>query len=235
MPRLTQVKGSDSKVKALESRVKALEAENKRLTSARQAVAALATRHKSAPVRQKRVRARFLDWLNKHNVRRRAVLLEVGGRGNCFREENTFKKYINLDIARSGGPDCIVGDITRRNAAVPDGHVSCVYSHDVFEHLNQPFDAAKEIHRMLAPGGVTFVDTLFAWRRHGVPNDYFRYTTDGLRSVFESAGFVTLETEYDMVERRRDLANSAANRVQPDALGGFRENIRVRGLFRKPL
>jgi SAM-dependent methyltransferase len=231
---MNQTRILEAQIKTLEAKVTKLEREKNALVETCQKATALSQEYKLKPVRQERVRARFLEWLDKHEHQERHLLLEVGGRRNCFCQANTFDRYLNLDIEVGDGSEYIMGDITKRNAAVLDNTVDCVYSHDVFEHLNQPFDAAKEMFRMLRPGGLVFVDTLFAWREHGIPHDYFRYTIDGLVSVFTSAGFVRLETEYDYTERRRNILGRESNRVMPDALGGFRENIRVRGLFRKP-
>ncbi len=142
---------------------------------------------------------------------------------------NGFNKYRNL----APRDDDIIGDITMINKNIDDNSVSCCYSHDVFEHIQNPFKAAAEIYRFIKPGGLVFVDTLFSWREHGCPNDYFRYTKEGLKSVFGEAGFEHLFTEYDYVERRRNIVGKHENKIKSDSFGGYRENIRVRGLFRK--
>jgi len=36
----------------------------------------------------------------------------------------------------------------------PDGHFDAVFSHALFEHIAEPVRAAREIHRVLKPGGV---------------------------------------------------------------------------------
>jgi len=67
---------------------------------------------------------------------------------------------------------------------------------EVMEHLVDPWMAAKEMHRVLMPGGWLIVTTLFAFPEHGYPHDYFRFTQRGLRTVLEFAGFTEIQTEY---------------------------------------
>lgn len=59
-----------------------------------------------------------------------------------------------------------------------------VWASSVFEHLERPWEAAEEIIRVLKPGGYVFIQTHFAFPWHGYPNDYFRFTHDGLISCF---------------------------------------------------
>lgn len=49
----------------------------------------------------------------------------------------------------------IIGDITKC-PQIPDNTYDMVFSIDVFEHINKPWLAAKEIVRILKPGGVSY-------------------------------------------------------------------------------
>ena len=51
----------------------------------------------------------------------------------------------------------------------------------------------SEIARILRPGGVCIISAPFMVPYHTDPDDYFRYTTSGLRSLAEDAGLETLE------------------------------------------
>jgi SAM-dependent methyltransferase len=66
----------------------------------------------------------------------------------------------------------------------PDNTFDFVYSLAVFEHLHTPWVAAKEILRVLKPGGKVYVLTAFMQHMHGYPHHYFNMTTSGLERIF---------------------------------------------------
>jgi len=66
--------------------------------------------------------------------------------------------------------------------------VSAVICLEVFEHLPAPWKAAEELYRVLKPGGRSLVTVPFMTGYHGkrgVYGDYFRYTRDGLKTLFD--------------------------------------------------
>jgi len=54
----------------------------------------------------------------------------------------------------------------------------------VLEHVEKPWVAVEEIFRVLKPGGISIATGPFMVGYHPSPNDYFRYTPDGWRSLF---------------------------------------------------
>lgn len=63
----------------------------------------------------------------------------------------------------------------------------------VFEHLHNPLQAAKEMHRVLKPGRKAFIHTPFLQSYHGAPHHYQNYTISGHKQLFEAAGFTIVE------------------------------------------
>lgn len=57
---------------------------------------------------------------------------------------------------------------------------------EVFEHLSKPEVAAREVHRVLKPGGVAYISVPFLFHVHGDPFDFTRFTQTGLEVLFES-------------------------------------------------
>jgi len=62
-----------------------------------------------------------------------------------------------------------------------------VWSNAVFEHLRYPWLVAKEVLKVLKPGGVVFVITHQTFKLHGYPYDYYRFSARALESLFEPA------------------------------------------------
>eukprot|EP00798_Chlamydomonas_sp_ICE-L_P027878 gene27878-11992_t len=75
----------------------------------------------------------------------------------------------------------------------------------VFEHLHDPFQAAREIFTIVRPGGKVIVTAPHISPEHGVPYDFFRYTRMGLMTVFMKAGFTV-----DTIEKAGNVANAVA-------------------------
>ena len=165
-------------------------------------------------------------------------VLEIGGftLSKCAIElfpEPRFR-YRDLDIEAVDIPDTIVADITDCRAEIPDESFDVVLSCDVFEHIDRPWLAAAEIARMLRPGGIAITRTVWAWRNHPCPIDYWRFSPECLEFLF--APLECLEKGYDLSERRWDYPGFWADgndSVPVDAIGGFRENWAVYSIHRK--
>ena len=101
-------------------------------------------------------------------------------------------KYVTVDIAASGHPD------DERNAdyyydgrVLPfkDGEFDVVFSSEVFEHIFNLDEILSEIARVLKSQGKILVTIPFAWPEHEVPYDFARYSSYGIKSIFERHGF----------------------------------------------
>lgn len=64
-----------------------------------------------------------------------------------------------------------------------------IIAEQVFEHLKRPEAAARNVYEMLPPGGHFVISTPFLIKIHGYPQDYSRWTPDGLQLFLENAGF----------------------------------------------
>ena len=185
----------------------------------------LERRWRTAPVRDERIDEHLRGVLDRTGVTSGRVL-EIGGRRHP--RERVFGPgytYRNLDLVTGHDERTIVGDITAC-PEIKDGYYDVVVSVDVFEHIDRPWLAAAEITRILAPGGVAYTSTLFSWRYHPCPIDFWRFTPDALAFLF--GGLTVVDHGFDLTERRRDIRTKARADPMPlDALGGWRENIRV--------
>jgi SAM-dependent methyltransferase len=63
----------------------------------------------------------------------------------------------------------------------------------VLEAIFEPKCFLKELTRVLKPGGYALFTVPFIWDEHDQPNDYARYSSFGLKHLFEEQGFIVLE------------------------------------------
>jgi SAM-dependent methyltransferase len=99
-------------------------------------------------------------------------------------------------VAAHVGFDRGRGADVRANAHVlpaASGTFATLLCTDVLEHLEEPGDAIREAFRVLEPGGHAIYTVPLHWHLHEEPRDFYRFTSHGLRYLFEKHGFEVLE------------------------------------------
>jgi SAM-dependent methyltransferase len=71
---------------------------------------------------------------------------------------------------------------------VEDEAFDVVLCNQVLEHADDPAQVVRELRRVAAPGGVVLASTHGVQVYHPSPVDLWRWTHEGLRRLFESAG-----------------------------------------------
>lgn len=90
-------------------------------------------------------------------------------------------QYQVLDKVADYNPD-IVGDI--HDLPLEDNSVDAVICIAVLEHVEEPQRAARELYRVLKPGGYCYIYVPFLFYYHpmkGYYQDFYRFTEDGVR------------------------------------------------------
>ncbi|MEW8438192.1 MAG: methyltransferase domain-containing protein [Candidatus Thiodiazotropha taylori] len=106
-------------------------------------------------------------------------------------------KYIGTDFIDGIDVD-IVADIHTLSKTLGERSFDIIISCSTFEHIQYPWIAAEEISRTLNIGGLVFVQTHFSFPIHAYPHDYWRYSTDALKTLFnEKLGFEVVNVSYD--------------------------------------
>jgi 2-polyprenyl-3-methyl-5-hydroxy-6-metoxy-1,4-benzoquinol methylase len=70
-----------------------------------------------------------------------------------------------------------------------DRQFDLIIAEQVFEHLLWPYQAGRNVHSMLMPGGHFLITTPFMIRVHNFPYDCSRWTATGLRYFLAECGF----------------------------------------------
>lgn len=97
-----------------------------------------------------------------------------------------------LDINDDLNPQ-IVGDITKKNDCIADGTYDFVSCCEVLEHTAAPWNAPREIWRILKEGGFVFISTPLNFEIHPPLPDYWRFTEYGLRELFKDFEILSVE------------------------------------------
>lgn len=121
--------------------------------------------------------------------------LDLGAGSAKYREmiKPKTSEYIAFDMMPGKNID-VVGNVL--DLPFPNDTFDTVISTQVLEHVEKPWVMVKEIYRVLKPGGVCILTAPFLTPYHPDPADFFRYTTQGVRSLFKNEGFEILECDY---------------------------------------
>jgi len=127
----------------------------------------------------------------KHKDRLTGPFLEIGSRdyGNTQDLRSLFpgETYVGVDLSEGNGVDKVL-DLTQPfdlvDQALGQQKFGTIFSFSVMEHCDQPFVMADNMTRLLKPGGRIVLSVPFAWKFHGYPSDYWRFTKEGVKKLF---------------------------------------------------
>jgi SAM-dependent methyltransferase len=95
--------------------------------------------------------------------------------------------YLGVDLEMNPKADHHIGFDSK--TTLPDNYCDIVLSNQVLEHVDTPSGYLKEALRILKPGGSIICTTHGYWYYHPTPNDYWRWTSAGLRKTIEDENF----------------------------------------------
>jgi SAM-dependent methyltransferase len=98
---------------------------------------------------------------------------------------------ISLDYEITHPAQQVCADV--RKLPFVDDSIDSLLSTQVFEHVAHPFEAIHEAGRVLKSSGILLMSVPHLSRLHELPNDYFRFTENGLRFLAQEGGFEVIE------------------------------------------
>lgn len=117
--------------------------------------------------------------------KQKGKLLEIGSQDRSMVKECFSNFHIDtLDIVGTYNPT-FIGDITKYNKSIPDEEYECVVCMEVLEHTLNPFDAIKELRRILKDEGYLIISAPLNFRIHGPSPDCWRFTEHGWRVLLK--------------------------------------------------
>lgn len=125
-------------------------------------------------------------------------------------------EVVSSDIDPARAPD-VVDDICASN--LTPGSFDAVLLLSVLEHVRAPHEAAREIDRLLRPGGIALVQVPFLFPIHDRPHDYYRFTEYGMRHLFSHMEITDLQPCDNWLEAL--LVQASRTALEPKSKAGF--------------
>jgi SAM-dependent methyltransferase len=149
------------------------------------------------------------------------LVLEIGGgdRRRVLPNHLNFE-YVKFELADA------YGDIH----ALPfqDETFGIVHSQAVFEHVADPFSAARELLRVTKPGGIVLTEVAFLQPLHAVPFHFFNMTLWGVEELFKNCEIIASDWFGPLSDTVAWLLDAAGltQKVAPERLDRIRSEFR---------
>lgn len=140
---------------------------------------------------------------NAHEMKGR--MMDFGCGSKPYLSLFNTEEYIGVDFQGEGHShdqeqiDVFYDGVT---LPFPDEYFDSVFSTEVFEHVFNLEHMVKEIHRVMKKDATILVTCPFAIPEHEQPNDYARYSSFGLKHLFEKNDFTV--TKYEKIGNHFD-------------------------------
>jgi len=142
------------------------------------------------------VRPWHFQWLALHYLHRdlreilptlRGDVLDLGCGSQPYRTWlASGTSYVGADITAENGAEILL--VPGEPLPFADASFDAVLCTQVLEHVEEAGQLAREMERVLRPGGVIVASAPFIFNQHGAPHDYRRFTRYGLGRLLPGCG-----------------------------------------------
>lgn len=137
-------------------------------------------------------------FIRRHAAALAGPYLEVGSRDYGSTQDlqalvAADQPYLRVDMEPGAKVDLALDltlpfeELDRRLQGRRFGTIFCL---SVLEHCQQPFAMAENLTRLLQPAGQVCLSVPFAYRFHGYPSDFWRFTHEGVKLLFPRLAFL---------------------------------------------
>jgi SAM-dependent methyltransferase len=114
-------------------------------------------------------------------------VIDLGAGDAPFRKylPEMVTRYHTLEMQPRSEDVTYIGDVQQMPMIASESYDTAICL-ETLEHVPEPWRAAGEIHRILAPGGTLILSVPHLSRLHDVPNDFYRFNAYGVRYLLES-------------------------------------------------
>lgn len=122
---------------------------------------------------------------------RSQVIDQSTGDRQTWRSRMAGQTFVGADLEPGENVDAVFDicwPLDRiETALLPTGHTAfgAVICAHLLEHVKNPFQAARNILALTAPGGRVFIQVPWVQGFHGFPDDYWRISASGLEVLFD--------------------------------------------------
>ena len=144
------------------------------------------------------LRKKLLLAINKYSHFMQGKMMDFGCGSKPYKSLFNVNEYVGVDFQGQGHSheneqiDVFYDGVL---LPFPDNYFDSVFSTEVFEHVFNLEEMILEIKRVMKPGAKILVTCPFAIPEHEQPNDYARYSSFGLKHLFEKNDFKVVEFE----------------------------------------
>ena len=135
----------------------------------------------------------------------KGITLDIGCGSKPYMNMFLTDKYIGMDIEISGhNHEYSPVDIFYDGITIPfeNDYFDSIVCFEVLEHVFNPDNFLKEANRVLKPDGSAIFTVPFIWDEHEQPFDYARYSSFGLKHLFEKSGFTVVTSKKYLTDLR---------------------------------